>query len=272
MSNELPRARQQLAKIPSLLKQKKPLPAIQSLHDGLIAVIKNPLMKAERDEFEQMLADALRAVNSDAGVRQSYPLMLEYQPGAERQLLEAVNEMLAAINEIAMEGAQEQLVLLEQKKEAGFAKGQAHLDHNEYEEARVVFSTLAEEYSEDARLKARIGDAFFKAGLFEDAVTYLADSLEIDPEAAFAYNRIGMALRKQNKFNIAEQYYFKALQFLGKDPGILFNLGRLYIDWQQWESAERIAAEVVDLKPDFTEARQMLEYVRKRSGKQTDNR
>ncbi len=265
MSNELSKARQQLSKINSLLKQQKVLPAGQALHDGLVAMIKNPLMKAEREEFEGLLSSAVQIMNNDAGVRKIYPLKLEYQPGAERQLLENIKEMVAAINEATVGDAQEQMALLEQKKQEGLAKGQAHLDNNEYEEAKATFSHLANEHPDDAHLKARIGDSFLKAGFFDDAVNYLADSLELDPSAAFSYNRIGMALRKQHKFSLAEQYYFKALKFIGKDPGILFNLGRLYVDWKQWESAERVATEALNINPDFIEARQLLEYVKKQA-------
>lgn len=269
MSNELTKARQHLSKISILLKQGKVQPAAQSMQDALTAVVKNPLMKAEREEFEQMIDNAVRVMNNSKELRTIYPLTLNYQPGTERQLLDEIREMVAAINEAALENAQQQLALLEQKKQEELAKGQAQLENQQFDEARATFSSLADEHPTDAKLKTEIGDSFLKAGLYEDAVNYLADALELDPNEAYTYNRIAIALRRQHKFNLAEQYYFKAIKFIGKDPGILFNLGRLYMDWQQWDSAIRVATEALNVKPDFEEARKLLEYVKKQQASAT---
>lgn len=268
MSSELIKARQQLSRIGTLLKQEKMQPAGQNMMEALSAVLRNPLMKAEREEFENMIYAAVSALNNSAALRKIYPLTLSYSPGTERQLLDEIKELVAAISEAALGDAQKQMALLEQQKQEELAKGQKHLDDNEHDAARAVFSNLAGQHPEDAQLQAQIGDSFLKAGLYDDAVNYLTSSVEIDPNAAYAYNRLGIALRRQSKFALAEQYYFKALKFIGKDPGILFNMGRLYIEWGQWESAIRVATEALHMTPDFAEARKLLEYAQKQSGQQ----
>lgn len=263
MSTELIKARQALSRVGTLIKQEKLLPAAQSMQQGLSAMLKNPLMKAEREEFESMIYTALGVLNNSPALRKIYPLTLNYQPGTERQLLDEIKELVAALDEAALSVAQEQLSALERAKQEKFARGQAHLDNNQTDEARGIFLELTEEHPEDAELHAKIGDSFLKAGFFDDAVRYLDSSLTIDPGAAANYNRIGIALRRQGKYPLAEQYYFKALKFIGKDPGILFNMGRLYIEWGQWDSAVRVASEALAMNPGFVEARKLLEYAQK---------
>ena len=57
MSARLTKARQQLTQIRSMLKQGKYHPAAQAYHDGLLTILKEPLMKAEKEEFQRMLED-----------------------------------------------------------------------------------------------------------------------------------------------------------------------------------------------------------------------
>lgn len=69
MSNELTKARQQLAQIRTYLRTGKPLPAIQALHSTLLIVLKNPLMKSEKDEFAHLLEDAIYSIMADPTVK-----------------------------------------------------------------------------------------------------------------------------------------------------------------------------------------------------------
>jgi Tetratricopeptide repeat. len=74
---------------------------------------------------------------------------------------------------------------------------------------------------------------------------------------------VGIALRKMERYETAEKYYKKALEIGGKDVGLLFNLGRLYVEWQHWRKAERTAQLIVKLDPDFAEGKKLLEYILK---------
>ena len=90
MSNELTKARQQLAQIRTYLRTGKPLPAIQALHSTLLIVLKNPLMKSEKDEFAHLLEDAIYSIMADPTVKKLHPANIVYTAGNERQLLDEV--------------------------------------------------------------------------------------------------------------------------------------------------------------------------------------
>lgn len=266
MSNDLTKARQLLTQVRTLLRQGKVMPAAQSFHEALVLVLKNPLMKAEREEFERMLADASAYLDNDPELRKVFPLKIDYKPGAERQVLDTVRELVKAVNEAAVNEAQEHLKLLAARKAAELERGQKLLDDKDYDAANGVFRQLVVEFSDDPALKGDIGERFLKAGRYEEAFDYLSQALDQSPESVHLYNRIGMALRKLGKFEVAEKYYFKAAQYTGRDPNLFFNIGRLYVDWRKWDKVAKAASAALQLKPDFDEARKMLEFATRQMG------
>ncbi|ABB40438.1 TPR repeat-containing protein [Oleidesulfovibrio alaskensis G20] len=264
MSAELTRARKQLTQVRSLLRQGKVMPAAQSYHTALLAVLKNPLMKAEKEEFERLLDDAAHHLNNDAELRRVFPLTIAYKPGAEREVLDVVASLVKALEEAAVSEAQEQLRQFEASKEAEMRRGQQMLDDRQFEDAQKHFRGLVARFEDDAELKGEIGDRFLKAGRYEEAFEYLAQALDESPESVHLYNRIGIALRKLGKFDVAEKYYFKAAKYTGHDPHLFFNLGRLYVDWGKWDRVAKAAGMALKLKPDFVEAEKMLNFALKK--------
>ena len=54
--SQLATARRQLSSIKSLIRQEKFLSAVQTLRDAVITVFREPLMKAEKEEFDVVFA------------------------------------------------------------------------------------------------------------------------------------------------------------------------------------------------------------------------
>jgi tetratricopeptide (TPR) repeat protein len=264
MSAELTRARQQLSQIRGYLRQGKVMPAAQAFQSALVIVLKSPLMRAEREEFERMFADAAHHLNNDAGLRALFPLKIEYLPGSEKELLDIIRELVTAVNNAAVTEAQEQLAALDARKAAGLEQGQAHLDAQEFDAAAAVFRQLSHEFKDDPQLRGEIGERFLKAGRYEEAFDYLAQALDLSPESIHLYNRIGIALRRLGRFETGEKYYLRALQYAGHDPNLLFNLGRLYVDGQRWDKVAKAAAAALRVNPAFDEARKMLEFAERK--------
>ncbi|GFM38610.1 tetratricopeptide repeat protein [Desulfovibrio psychrotolerans] len=267
MSAQLTKARQQLNQIRTLLKQGKYQPAAQAYHDALLTFLKNPLMKAEKEEFQRLLEDNAHNLNNDKELRKVFPLMIQYEPGKEREVLEILKELLQELMNAAASEAQLMMSMMEQRRQAELERGQKLLDERQYDQANAVFKTLVNEFSKDPELKADIGDRFIKAGRYEEAYEYLAAAIDESPESIHFYNRIGIALRKLGKFDVAEKYFARAVKFAGRDPHLFFNLGRLYVDWQRWDKCAKAASMALKLNPDFEEARKMLTFATKRIGK-----
>lgn len=260
MSNELTRIRQQLSQIRTQLRKDKILPAIQSLHHAITVIIKTPLLKAEKEEFEHMLHDALASIMEHPMVREVFPLTIVYTKGQERQLLRDVHELLEIVDSTIQDAAKEALKDFETRRERLLSEGQKQLEKGNIVEAKEVFGKLAKEFKDDPELIGKIGKMYLQYEYYEDAIVYLEAALSMNPELAYLYNYIGMALRKVGKFALAEKYYLRASTYLGKDPNLFFNLGRLYVDWADWEKAIVSATAALKIRPDFMEAKKLQKY------------
>lgn len=264
MSGELTKARQKLSGINASLKMGKYMAAAQALNDAIVIMLSAPLMKAERDEFAQMIDTTVYALNNHKDLRTVYPLVLHYTPGEEKKLLAEIFEMRKVLQEDVNEGAQKELEALEARKQEGLSKGQQHLDQQQFDEARQVFDHLTQEFPGDTELRTDIADRYSKAGLLEDAAGQLGQAIDDTPDALHLYNRIGIVLRKMKDYQNAESYYQRALNICVTDEYLYFNLGRLYFDWQKWPQAADAAQRSLAINPEFQEAGKLLAYARKK--------
>ena len=264
MSQDVVSIRRQMKMVSSSLRQKKPVPAVQSVIATLRIMLTTPLMKAEKDEFAELVREAISYINNDAGIRKIYPLELSYHYGEEKKLFEELQELLGVLEEESMAEVEKVTAAMAAKKEAALAKGQAHLDNREYDNARILFKALAGEFPNDIELKGNIGEKYLSAELYEEAADYFADAVAADPKALRMYNRLAIALRKLERFDVAEDYYMKALPLAPEDPNLLFNIGRMYLDWQKWGKAAEFGDKAFVINPEFDEARKLATFARKR--------
>ncbi|WFS63648.1 tetratricopeptide repeat protein [Pseudodesulfovibrio thermohalotolerans] len=264
MSTDLIKSRKKLNSVSTLLKKGKYMPAVQAVHDGLILFLKNQVMKNEREEFEDILKRVTYVLNSDKELRKIYPLVISYEPGQERPLLDAMRELLQELQKALNEEVQSDLEALNAQKKAELEKGQTHLDAQEWEKANAIFDQLVRTFSGDSELKADIADRYLNAGRYKEAYAMLDDALKDDPNAIHLYNRIGMVLRKMQDYETAEKYYLKALTLTSDDEYLHYNMGRLYYDWRKWAKMASSANKAVQINPDFAEAVKMLKFAQKK--------
>ncbi|MDR0239259.1 MAG: tetratricopeptide repeat protein [Deltaproteobacteria bacterium] len=260
MSAELPKARQQLSQVRTLLRQEKVLPAVQGVQSALLTLLKGQFIKTERQEFEELLRDAMAYLANDATVRKVYPLQLAYAPGQERECNETLKDLIRSLHDLVAEDAQEQLRLREERKRALLALGKAQLEAGEAEKGLQTLVVLGQEFSDDPILRGEMGKILLDASQYAAAVEYLQHALEINPELLPLYNLIAIALRKLDRFETAEQYFLRAAEYMRMDPNLYFNIGRLYVDWKKWGKAAKAAQAALRLKPDFVEAHKLLAY------------
>ena len=127
-----------------------------------------------------------------------------------------------------------------------------------------MFGAISGEFADDSQLQSEIGEKFLSEGLYEDAAEYFTDAVTIDPNALHVYNRLGIALRKLERFDVAEDYFMKALPLAPNDPNLMFNVGRLYLDWGKWAKAVEYGEKAHALRPDFAEAMKLANFARKK--------
>lgn len=264
MSKELIKARSALASINTLLKQQKVLPAVLALHDALGMIIRTPLIKSERTEFETALENAVFRLNGDANLRKIYPILLQYAPGQEAVLQATLRELLGELQENAVQDARNLLADRESRKQEGLTKGRQLILEEQFDPAEKLFDKMLKHFHEDQELRVDIGELFLEAGQFDRAFAYLLESLRNNPESAHLLNRIGMGLRKMGKCEEAEQCFLQAVKLSTEDERLYFNLGRVYIDRGHWDKAEQAASKAMALNPDLEQARKMRDFARRK--------
>lgn len=268
MSQELIKARSKINSVRSYIKQKKLLPAIMSLYDAVQVVMRTPLMRNEKQEFDRLLEESLGYLNHDSEFRKLCPIVLEFRPGNEKELLESLQSVLEDLQDSAVEEAQQMLATVEQHKRDQMTRGKNLLEKKKFKEAKVTFDKLTLTYREDTDLKAEIAELYLEAERYEEALDYLNQALADFPESVHLYNRIAIVLRKMGKFETAESYFKNALKYGKDDPGLFFNMGRLYVDWKKWSMVEKTAKRALQLEPNFEEAQKMLNFARKKLEKE----
>jgi tetratricopeptide (TPR) repeat protein len=264
MSANLTQARRKLNSIHSLLKQNKVLAATQSFYEGVLTFLKEPLMNNEKKELAELIEKNLYYLNQNPKLREVYPLLVEYKPGEEKQLLEKFKEILELLQEGITEVAQEQLAALERKKKEELSKAKNYLKEKKVKEAERIYDELIKQFQEDTQLKIEISDQLLEAEAYDSSLKYLKMAYREDPTSIHVFNRLGIALRKLKRFEDAKKAYHHALKLNPQDEYLYFNLARVYLDEKDLAKAKEIVEKALQINPNFDAAAKMLKFINKK--------
>ncbi len=107
--------------------------------------------------------------------------------------------------------------------------------------------------------RSEVAETFLAAGLDQVAEELFLKAIDDTPKDTGLYNRLGVALRRQQKYRQALECYQKALELDPKNAKVHFNLGVLYFDLGEKDRALKAFRDALRLCPDFAEARTFLE-------------
>jgi tetratricopeptide (TPR) repeat protein len=113
-----------------------------------------------------------------------------------------------------------------------------------------------------------MGVALRQQNRWEEAIEYYKKGLEIAPmDGGLLYN-IGMAYAQGKKYYKALEYFKKALEntpeILNESPNIAFNIGKVYFKVNDFQEAQKFLSKAMELDPNFTEAKKLLQRISKR--------
>ena len=121
--------------------------------------------------------------------------------------------------------------------------GKVHLDRNELEEAEVYFDqavrcAVKEAHNYLSQVMSGIAESLFEVAP-QKAEKYYAKLLQVKASSLSAddletYNRLGIALRKQGKWQKAVENYQAALKVAPNEPGLFYNIGLAYSDGKEY--------------------------------------
>lgn len=272
MSAELNKARSQLNSINTLLKQEKVQAALMAMEQAIRIYLRTKLLKHEKQDFQRKLESAVFQISSDQKLIQSVALQINYTPGKEKELHDNLSTILGEIQESVMEEAQQQLQMLQQKKEIGLKQGKEELDKENYKGAEKHFQKLVQDFPDDSELKVEISEYYMEKGMYTESLNYLRAAHKNDPDSVQIFNKLGISLRKSGNYQMAEKAFFEAIKRAQEDEYLYFNLGRVYIDWNKWNKASKVSQKALEFNPDFAEAEKMMKFSRKKAQKEADNK
>ncbi|MDR2892044.1 MAG: tetratricopeptide repeat protein [Deltaproteobacteria bacterium] len=264
MSKTLFDARKKLSSVGAMLRQDKVANAVQVLYNGLQEMMREQLLRSEREEFTNIIDTAVKDLNANKKIQKQFNITITYTPGEEGELLETIRLLMETLDSLALEEADQAYRDREARKKANLEKAISEIEAGNLSAARVLCASIAAENSDDVVALVDIAEAFERAGQLQDAIEYMEKARRLDGQASYILNRLGILHRKARNFNESEKMFSEAEIHTPDDPYLLFNKGRLYIDWQKWQQALEAANASLNLQPDFSEARKMAEYAAKR--------
>jgi tetratricopeptide (TPR) repeat protein len=264
MSKELFDARKKLSAVCTLIKQGKITNAVQNFHGGLQIMLGESLLKSEKKEFARFIENCVDELNRNKQIREEFQLSLSYAPGSEIQLLDSVRALLEAMEQNALNEAEQIFRAREVQKKDRLEQLKSELAKNNPEAAKNLAAALAIDFPDDAGMFVDISEAFERAGLNDEALAHMEKARKVDPDAAYILNKLGILYRRARKMEESEKMFAAAESHTPDDPYIHFNKGRLYVDWQKWKEAENSARAALVLQPEFAEAAKMAAYAAKR--------
>lgn len=264
MSKGLFDARRKFSQTAPLLRQGNVINAVQSFHGGLQEMLREQLLKSERDEFEELITQIVKTLSTNKQVLQVFQMKLSYTPGQEKELLDNVRILLDVLEAEAVDEASKRLMEIEADKGRRLADGITALETGNIQRGKEFFNALLKDHPGDVGLLVNMAEAYEKASLLEDAAALLEKAAALDAGAAYIHNKRGIIYRKLKRFEDSEAAFDMAVTITPDDPYLHFNQGRVHVDSGRWSDALAAAQKALELLPTFNEAKMMADYARKR--------
>jgi len=111
----------------------------------------------------------------------------------------------------------------------------------------------------NAQMLSEMGDTCLEHGWNDDAIDYFNKAKDSSPEYLYIYNRMGIALSREERFDEAQEQYNQALSIDENDAGVHFNLGMLEKRRGNKEEAINYFKKVLEFDSSIHEAKEMIE-------------
>ena len=127
-----------------------------------------------------------------------------------------------------------------------------HAEKGNYRRAINILEKAVEEAPAQVDIRRDLGMAYLESGNTEKAKKSLLYALRIDPKDAWTYLLLGNIYAKhEDNFRIAEYLYKKAYELNPDDPYLLTNLGALFVDKDEKETARQYFNHAIEIAPSY---------------------
>ena len=150
-------------------------------------------------------------------------------------------------------------VNLSQLKEEEILKILLHLyDNKKFEEVIRLADKVNLKISHQYWVHYLRGSSFYDIGLYEKAFADIKKCLDINPNAADCYFKIGNICQETKNIEEAELFYNKAISIKENYAEPFANLGKLYKDIGDFERSKKHLDKAIEINPKFARAYNFL--------------
>ena len=126
------------------------------------------------------------------------------------------------------------------------------------EDSRISRAEPLPPTTTEARDQCRLGDWYFSERHYTLAILTYKRALELDPECAAIYHRLGLAYYKEGEFDDAKDSFQKAISLNPLSANYHYSLGQLLQDYHDlegaWQEAVHEFTKAIELDPTYVEA------------------
>ena len=115
----------------------------------------------------------------------------------------------------------------------------------------------------NAEILFKLGFISAKVGDNTMAIRYYKQSLDVDKNDEFVHNSLASVYRKEHEYASAKMHLNDSLALDDSNPVTYYNYGNLMIDMKNEDVAIEMYTKALDLDPDFQEAKEELEKLKK---------
>jgi len=146
-------------------------------------------------------------------------------------------------------------------------RGEKHLEAGRLDRAEESFQKAMVYDADNLRAIFGLGNAYLSGGKLDEAREIfdkiMGLELAFGPENKFLFNEFGMRMRKTGLLALARSYYEKALAVSENDENLLFNLGRVLYELEEFSGAVEAAERCLAINPGFLIAAKLAKAARK---------
>lgn len=150
---------------------------------------------------------------------------------------------------------------------ARMALAQAHMKAKRLDEAMETYESILKNDPEVAAAYVGIGTVHFLKGNYDEAENYLNGALHLNDQLAQAMHMLANVSAKRGDLQLSLTQHGKALELKPKMNAARLAVGRIYIQLDKYDEAEKILTEALRYNPQFSEAGLMLSRLSQKRGR-----
>lgn len=265
--NVPPSVPQHIARAKASLKRGDGLKAVRSLMSALELFNPKKVIGKAKYETGIFIMEVVEDLNRNAKIQQFLSKSgssIPYAPGKENQLYAALGVLVKVLQEDAEAAEIDLAENRDERREQLWIRGIKMLDSGDAPRGKAALRRMAEEFGSEPGINAQIGEVLVKANLAPEALEFLEEAINQQPNDHKSYGFLVRAYTELREFEKAEKIYIVALRRFGQHHKTLINFANLYKMWNKRDKAYDIARMALREAPGNKEAQAILDWADRR--------